>query len=568
MPDQTLVLEREEEPTAVAPPPGRRARYAPHAALALILIGAAVLRVWGIRQGLPYAYNLDERAHFVPHAVPMTAGDLNPGYFINPPGFTYLIAALLTVLGYGQREFALHPDHVFLAARALSVALGVGAVAATYAAGRAWFGRGVGLLAAAVMAVAFLPVFYSRLGLNDGPAVLPCALGMCAAAAIFRTGSLRAFAAGGACVGLAAATKYSDGVIFVALVAAAFAAPGLGARRALIGLALAGAVALAAFLAVNPYAVLDWHTFLHDVNRQRKYANGAPLIGQVERNGWWYYASSLSWGIGIVPALAAVAGLVALALRRRREAVVLGALVLLFWLYMGSQHRFYARWMLPLYPALAMLAGYAVAQVRPRAALAAAAALLLVPALVPTLRNARVMSRPDTRSETRAWLVAHVPAGGKVVFEPIAPREWYGVTPGGGALADPRRQWTRFNRSRAIIAELARSHRNARRKADFQNYERALTPELVGIYRRLGFCWVVSGSTQSGRALAEPERAPQALAYYRRLRAESDVAFTASPLRAGARLPRYQVDRSFNYVDAAYARPGPVITAYRLRDCR
>ena len=32
-------------------------------------------------------------------------------------------------------------------------------------------------------------------------------------------------------------------------------------------------------------------------------------------------------------------------------------------------------------------------------------------------------------------------------------------------------------------------------------------------------------------------------------------------------LPRYQVDRSFNYVDSAYERPGPVMKVYRLRNC-
>ncbi len=33
------------------------------------------------------------------------------------------------------------------------------------------------------------------------------------------------------------------------------------------------------------------------------------------------------------------------------------------------------------------------------------------------------------------------------------------------------------------------------------------------------------------------------------------------------KLPRYQVDRSFNYVDGAYHRPGPEMIVYRLRNC-
>ena len=214
----------------------------PAALLALILLVAFGLRVWSLGHGLPYAYNLDERAHFVPHAVAMTGGDLNPGYFINPPALTYLLAAWLSVIHLGGVEqwFADDAGAVFLAGRWIAVAFGVGAVAATYAAGRAWFDRRAGLVAAAIMAVAFLPVFYSRLALNDGPGILPCALALWASAIVLRTGSRKALLAGGASVGLAASLKYSDGAIVVALIAAALLSPaelqagvqGAGAGRA------------------------------------------------------------------------------------------------------------------------------------------------------------------------------------------------------------------------------------------------------------------------------------------------------------------------------------------------
>ena len=42
--------------------------------------------------------------------------------------------------------------------------------------------------------------------------------------------------------------------------------------------------------------------------------------------------------------------------------------------------------------------------------------------------------------------------------------------------------------------------------------------------------------------------------------------FKTSPA-GGDKLPRYQVDTSFNYVDGAYDRPGPEMIVYRLRDC-
>ncbi len=191
-------------------------------------------------------------------------------------------------------------------------------------------------------------------------------------------------------------------------------------------------------------------------------------------------------------------------------------------------------------------------------------ALALAAPLFTTVRNAIVLGREDTRTQTRDWLVANVPAGTKVAFEPIAPTEWYGVTPGGGAKADTRQQWARYNRSQADIAELAKSYRGALRTANFQNYERTLTPKLIDIYRREGVCWIVTGSTQYGRAQAEPHRAPEALKYYRQLKREADVRFKTTPADP---LPRYQVDKSFNYVDGAYSRPGPEMIVYQLRNC-
>jgi uncharacterized membrane protein (GlpM family) len=383
---------------------------------------------------------------------------------------------------------------------------------------------------------------------------------------VLRTGSRKALLAGGAAVGLAASFKYSDGAVVVALVAAALLSP-ISFKEAFKGLVLAGLIAIAAVIVTNPYLFADWDTFVNDLDRQRKFAGGAALLGQPERNGWWYYLTSSTWALGLLPGLAAVAGgIVLLARKRYKEAAVLGGLIVLYWLYMGSQSRFYARWMLPLYPALAILAGYALAQIKQRVVLGVAATLVIAVTAFPTIRNAIVLGREDTRTETRDWLVANVPQGAKVSFEPIAPTEWYGSTPGGGAKAHPVQQWKRFNRNDAIIAELAQEHGGARRTANFQNYERTLTPKLVEIYRREGVCWVVTGSTQYGRAQAEPSRAPQAAKYYDALKAQADVVFKTDPTEGG-KLPRYQVDKSFNYVESAFKRPGPEMIVYRLRDC-
>jgi hypothetical protein len=105
------------------------------------------------------------------------------------------------------------------------------------------------------------------------------------------------------------------------------------------------------------------------------------------------------------------------------------------------------------------------------------------------------------------------------------------------------------------------------RPVKLEDYERTLSPGLVDRYRESGHCWLVSGSTQYGRALAEPAEVPGAIAYYRRLRASADVAYAVAPWDGGAGPVPFSFDFSFNAYPLRYERPGPQITIYRLRGC-
>ena len=82
----------------------------------------------------------------------------------------------------------------------------------TYLAGARLFGRTVGLLAAAIFGLAFLPIFYSHLALNDVPTLAPVALALYGIAGVLRRGRRRDYLIAGLGVGLAAATKYTGGM--------------------------------------------------------------------------------------------------------------------------------------------------------------------------------------------------------------------------------------------------------------------------------------------------------------------------------------------------------------------
>src|SRR4051794_3193887 len=179
------------------------ARRRPFAAgLVLVLAAGLALRLWGVAAGLPYVYNVDEGAHFVPRAVGMFDHSYDPGYFINPPALTYLLhlAFWLRWGGDHTRELmATDPGAVYGFARvivAVLASLSVGAIA--WAGWRLFEDRRVALVAALLLAVAFLPVFYGHFALNDAAVVLPVCVSLAGTAGVYRTGRTRDFVIAGA----------------------------------------------------------------------------------------------------------------------------------------------------------------------------------------------------------------------------------------------------------------------------------------------------------------------------------------------------------------------------------
>jgi hypothetical protein len=536
--------------------------------IALLLAAALGLRLWGASHGLPYAYNADENAHFVPKAIGLFGHSWNPEYFVNPPGYTYLLH-LVFLVWYGGREgvsnaFATDPSEVFLLARVIAAICGTVAVGLLYLAGARLFDRRAGLLSAAMLSVAFLPVFYSHLALNDVPTLVGVCLALAGVGGIVRRGAPADYVMAGVGLGLGCATKYTAGIVLLPLVAAAVAR----GRPALPRLALAGGVALVAFLIANPYALLDFAAFREGLNHQSTATNEVGgKLGLTQESGVLYYLWTLTWGLGWAPSLAAAAGAVLLAATRPRLFWVLVPAPIIFLLFMGTQERFFGRWLIPVLPIVCLVAAYAAVQAvdalarrRPAlgpALIAIVAAALCVQGVVYSVHLGLVLSREDTRGIARDWLVDHAPPGAKIVVEPgVVPDGWSHDIGEPSLVTSNGYRWIKYPTSRARTPQGG--------VVNIEDYERTLEPELIDEFEKGGYCWIVSGSTQSGRAFADPDQVPGAIDYYRRLRARGAIAFRATPYREGADPVPFNFDWSFDFYPLAYERPGPVMTIYRL----
>jgi len=572
-------------------------------ALALILVAGFALRVWNIDYGLPFVYSIDEGSHFTSRAVEMFWQDLDPGYYQNPATYTYLLYALLRVM-YGPLGFAFDlpfgnvtdqfdkdPTEIWLAARTLAAALCMGGVAATYWAARRLWGIREGLVAAALLAFAFLPVAYSRVAVTDVGALIGVALSLGLAVLAYERGAIRWFLLAGGAAGLAVSFKYTAGLALLPVAIAALARVRVDGRRALGGLVLGVLLAAVVFVVLNPYLFTSFDGWWTDLRDQAEVARDQPKPGQ-ESGGVSYYLDSLTWGLGWAAAIAALLGAVLELRRNLVRGLMLIAVPLALFVYLSVQSRYFGRWLLPAYPALAMLAAAAIGQGaaliteswrrRPGWAGVAAAggltALVLLQPLAADIRSAQVLGRADTRQQARDWLEAHYPPELRASVEPAVPGRWFRSNPEGTpppwlTRCPQRPGWTEPGWSYAaaggarVCAQykpglVARPDGGVRASA----YHEVLDPSVIDDYRLYGYCLIVMVDTVRDRALQTGDR--DARAYYDRLERESKAVRTFSPYDPGAKPVPFNFDLSFNYYPPEYHRPGPTVQIRRLDDCR
>lgn len=554
----------------------RAAAWPVYALLALVAGIGFLLRVQNNSYGLPYVYNVDEGSHFTARAVGMLGGDWNPGYFQNPSAFTYLANfALRLRFGHGNPfgsfgsvidDYKIDPTTIYATTRTLAAVLCiVGVLFAFWAARRLW-DTATGLAAATILCFAFLPVAYSRIAVTDVGTLAPVAVALWASVRVWERGGIRHWAIAGAASGLAIGFKYTSGLVLLALLVAAIGVLVRDRRAALVPVLLGGLAALAAclitFFVSNPYFFLDFDAAQRQLSAQAETAGDFGKVGQ-NGNGAGYYLETLTWGLGWVAALAALAGAVLEFRRDVVRALILVAFPLALFAYLSLQARFFGRWLLPTYPVLAMLAGTALAQaagaLRPLqkgtvpicyGVLALFVAIAIAQPLAADVRTATLLGKTDTRQEARDWLVANNPDALRVVIEPAVPARYY------------RRQGRGGLRGRKAFVRGFAKHQAETRV----QYPSLLKPAYIDAYRKTGFCLVATMSVIRDRAFNA--KLGPALAYYDRLMREGKVVFHASPYDAGATPPRFDFDLSYNYYPRAFNRPGPDVTIYKLRDCK
>jgi hypothetical protein len=408
--------------------------------LALVLLLAAALRFIGLGWGLPDIEAKPDELLMIRIGLQCGTGDFNPHNFDYPTLLGYLLFVCYVVLaGYWKltgviaspgdvlTKFAEDPSAFFLAPRLISALAGTATVAVIYWLGRRVYGTRVGLAAAFILAVAFLPVRESHFGTVDPPMVFLATLAMLPTWDVYTRGRRGDYLRAGTLVGLAAGMKYYGAAAAVAIVVAHVLRPRrLGDRWQHADLILAGLASIAAFLATSPFILIRFGEFWADF-----YSNAVTVQTVLETHfmrAWKFHLLyTLPRGLTLPIFVASLGGLMGAFLQDWRRALVVYFYPLAFYALIGWSWAVYARYITSILPFLALAAGWFFVHVAaaagtalgwgPRAWGRAAAALVVVMcaySCVEVGNLLRLFRSVDSRRAIATWAKGNLPDGATI----------------------------------------------------------------------------------------------------------------------------------------------------------
>ena len=541
--------------------------------IAIVLVALA-LRLYGLNWDDGFHLHPDER--FIAMVSDRIELPDSPGeYFdtaaspLNPynngfDGFAYGTLPLFLGRLLGELTGYDGYDRIVLLGRALSALADTGSVLFAYLLGRQLYGRRAGLLAAALLALAVLPIQLSHFYAFDTFLTFFVAWSLYFAYRAWAEPRWPWLVLLGIGVGFSVACKVSALTLLPIAGLALLPWPG---RSWSLGSAVprGGVVALSALVAyrvTSPYAFLGTSPFdlrpnpkfVADMLSWIRISSGeieVPFMIQWAHTPKYSFVvdSIVRWGLGHAAGLAALAGFVLALYQLRRWQSGARHLLLLAWVglnlvYFGGQFAKFMRYLLPIYPALAVLAGFFLSACLARAAatpagrgwrsiarsiLSGLPLAVVVASGLWALAFVQIYGQPNTRLTASRWMYQHLAAGSVLALE-----HWDDGLP--LQLPGERRQRFRDVSMNLYDDESAEKRRKLLDNLAQADYVVLASNRLYGSIPRL------------------PERYPLATEYYRalfdgRLGLEVVAEFTSRPRLGGLEIVDDRAQEDFTVYD-------------------
>ena len=405
--------------------------------IGVILILAFIVRTIGITWGMPNkyhvtTYNCDEYTMLISlQGMNPSKLDFNPVSEKDPwalgngtfPLYTYAaMIKALSMTGWitltGDKEFYYQNieewNKFFLVGRLLSVFYGVLTVWLIYLLAGKMYGQRTALLSALFMACMPAHAVYSRYMLANGPGIFWIVLAFCFLKSIIDTGRTRDYFLVGMSAGLAIATRYSAAPLIPMIILAHFmnADPLKNIKKLALGLL----ASFLFFLAVSPYAILDYRNFLKGLGIVKYLSTGGSEQFMLFKN-IAAVSSQATEALGVFLFLLCLAGIaVALAKRKRYDILLLSWILPMLIIFIKAGNTALAGRILPALPFMAVLGARSLDLAwdrKPTAAKIMLAAILAHAALFYCASFKLILSR-DIRDAASEWMIGNIKPGSSI----------------------------------------------------------------------------------------------------------------------------------------------------------
>ncbi len=417
----------------------------------LIIIGLSLwFYLWGVQRSLPYTPEVDELV-FVKPAVNMAAtGDLNPKWF-GHPGSTVIYSLAVVyhswnVIFYNgdffhsnpetEMRFLNSPSEFYLLGRILSITFGVLGIFMTYKLGRRVAGKRVGLIGAWLLLVSPFIISHTRYVRSDSASIFFSVLSLWLCLKLYEKPSAKNQALAGIGIGLSIATKYYLATIIPVLLGIDALIlkkqdlePNKSRRKWLeIGV---GFIAIGVSFALSvPYFFLDFATARDSLlvmgHSTHLGHDGLSYFGNLA----WYLQTAIPKVVFWPQLLLIVVGGTLALFQRKVKLLFLLGYAVMFLLVLSRHPLHWERWLLPIFPILALFAAYGLDSIlkllNERQKLSAGGkvslalgAIILISAW-PTYKAALLgirHARPSTRILAREWIMENLPADSRIAQE-------------------------------------------------------------------------------------------------------------------------------------------------------
>ena len=345
--------------------------------LACIVVLGLWIRLYGIGFGAPFVYHPDEPS-MVGNAIRMVAtGDPHPHYFKKPSLLIYANVVVVHLVhsltdtplpedfSEGVKKVTRNPVFFpyYFWGRVATALLGVLSIPLVYVIGKRLQSPAAGLYAALFLCISPLHVLYSKFAQVDVPVTFMCLLSVLFTVRAFQENKLKDWALAGLFAGLAASTKYPQGLIVLPCLLALLLHPSRDRRwdrTFWLGSACIGMISLVGFVIGTPYAALDFVEFFKKglAHEWIHYSTGHDGH-EGEANWWWYLQRLYHRGFGPPIAAAALFGLGYGLVRPSRETLIFLSFPIVYFIFVSSFTVRFTRQMTPVLPFLAIWAGIA-----------------------------------------------------------------------------------------------------------------------------------------------------------------------------------------------------------------